>query len=219
MNSIARIIAISVIIISGFIFTTSLNYVDKVFGQTAATRNNESAASKANTTATATAVTSSLSPNLNTNFSRAVGTIASLQNNETGKQTWIVSGVWRLIVPEPLQITSSHPPSSAIFHAVFEMIKTNGKGIHSHSIHNFKLNHTYINNSIIVFSGTGTITMKEGPDTNVPLKISIVNQGTMSLWIDPTKTGNHFGNTPIYGTVSRIGVFLESPPIVLPAPY
>jgi hypothetical protein len=133
MNSIARMIAISVIIISGFIFTTSLNNVDKVFGQTAATRNNESAASEANTTATATAVTSSLSPNLNTNFSRAVGTIASLQNNETGKPTWIVSGVWRLIVPEPLQITSSHPPSSAIFHAVFEMIKTNGKGIHSHS--------------------------------------------------------------------------------------
>jgi hypothetical protein len=47
----------------------------------------------------------------------------------------------------------------------------------------------------------------------------IVNQGTMSLWIDPTKTGNHFGNTPIYCTVSRIGVFIESPPIVLPAPY
>jgi hypothetical protein len=190
-----------------------------IFAQTTAKRNNESAASNANTTATATAVTSSLSPNLNTNFSRAVGTIASLQNNETGKPTWIVSGVWRLIVPEPLQITSSHPPSSAIFHAVFEMIKTNGKGIHSHSIYNFKLNHTSINKSIIVFSGTATITMKEGPDTNVPITISIVNQGTMSLSIDPTKTGNHFGNTPIYGTVSRIGVFLESPPIVLPAPY
>jgi hypothetical protein len=219
MNSIVVMIDISVVLLISLIFTTPLNNVDKVFAQTAAAGKNDSAASKANTSATATAVTSSLSPNLNTNFSRTVGTIASLQNNETGKPTWILSGVWRLIVPQPLQITSSHPPSSAIFHAVFEMIKTDGKGIHSHSIYNFKLNHTSINNSVIMLSGTATITMKEGPHTNVPITISIVNQGTMSLWIDPTKTGNHFGNIPIYGTVSRIGIFLESPPVVLPAPY
>ena len=122
-------------------------------------------------------------------------------------------------MPEPLQVTSSHPPSSAIFHAVFEIIKTDGKGIHAHSIYDFKLTHTSTNNIVTVFSGTATITMKDGPHTNVPIRISIVNQGAMSIWIDPTKTDNHFGNTPIYGTVSRIGIFLESPPIVLPAPY
>jgi hypothetical protein len=152
MNSIVTMIGISVVLISGFIFIIPLSNTDKVFAGTAAIGNNESAASKANTTTTASAVTSSLSPNLNTNFSRAVGTLASLQNNETGKPTWIHSGVWRLIVPEPLQVTSSHPPSSAIFHAVFEMIKTDGKGIHAHSIYDFKLTHTSINNRVTVFS-------------------------------------------------------------------
>jgi hypothetical protein len=52
----------------------------------------------------------------------------------------------------------------------------------------------------------------------VPISISILNEGAMSLWIDPAKTNKHFGNTPIYGTVSRIGLFLESPPILLPPP-
>jgi hypothetical protein len=133
-----------------------------------------------------------------------VGTIASLQNNQTGKPTWILSGVWRLIVPEPLQVTSSHPPSSALFHADFEMIKTNGKEMHSHSIYNFKLTHTSINSMASVLSGTATVTMKDGPHMGVPIGISISNQGAMSLWIDPTKTNNHFGNTPIYGTVGLI---------------
>jgi hypothetical protein len=103
-----------------------------------------------------------------------VGTIASLQNNETGKPTWILSGVWRLIVPEP---------SSAIFHAVFEMIKTDGKGIHAHSIYDFKLTHTFINNTVTVFNGTATITMKDGPHTNVPIRISIVNQGMCPIHV------------------------------------
>ncbi|MGB8934078.1 MAG: hypothetical protein WCC17_03105 [Candidatus Nitrosopolaris sp.] len=216
---IVAITGISVVLMSGLIFVIPLRNTDKVFAQTASIGNNGSAASKANTTTTATAVTSSLSPNLNTNFSRAVGTIASLQNNETGKPTWILSGIWRLIVPQSFQVTSSHPPSSAIFHAVFEMIKTDGKEIHAHSIYDFKLIHTSISNIATVFSGTATITMKDGPHTGVPIRISILNQGTMSIWIDPTKTNNHFGNTPIYGTISRIGVFVESPPIVLPAPY
>jgi hypothetical protein len=51
------------------------------------------------------------------------GTIASLQNNASGKPTWILSRIWRLITPLP---TPSHPPSSAIFRAVFEMIKRDG---------------------------------------------------------------------------------------------
>ncbi|MGC2575258.1 MAG: hypothetical protein WA364_27445 [Candidatus Nitrosopolaris sp.] len=98
------------------------------------------------------------------------------------------------------------------------MIKTNGKEMHSHSIYGFKLTHASINKMGIVLVGTATVTMKDGPHTGEPISISILHEGTMSLWIDPTKTNNHFGNTPIYGTVSRIGIFLESPPILLTVP-
>ncbi|MGB6590172.1 MAG: hypothetical protein WBE68_01540, partial [Candidatus Nitrosopolaris sp.] len=33
----------------------------------------------------------------------------------------------------------------------------------------------------------------------VPISISILNQRAMNIWIDPTKTNNHFGNAP--GTI------------------
>jgi hypothetical protein len=169
---------------------------------------------KSNTTVTGTNAT----PFVVLNFTRAVGSIASIQNNETGKPTWVLSGIWRLLIPEPLQVTTSHPPRSAIFHADFEMIKTNGKEMHSHSIYGFNLTHASINKMGIVLNGTATVIMKGVPHTGVPISISVLNEGTMRLWIDPTKTNNHFGNTPIYGTVSRIGVFLESPPILLTVP-
>jgi hypothetical protein len=38
---------------------------------------------------------------------------------------------------------------------------------------------------------------------NVPVSIKIIDQSTFSLWIDPNKIGYHFGNTPIYGIVTK----------------
>ena len=57
-----------------------------------------------------------------------------------------------------------------------------------------------------VFSGIATVTMKDGPYIGVPITISILNQRAMSIWIDPTKSNNHFGNAPIYGTIGLIVV-------------
>jgi len=84
------------------------------------------------------------------------------------------------------------------------MIKTNGKEMHLHSIYSFKLTHTSINNLTTVFSGIATVTMKDGPHIGVPISISILNHRAMSIWIDPTKTNNHFGNAPIYGIIGLI---------------
>ncbi|MGC2575257.1 MAG: hypothetical protein WA364_27440 [Candidatus Nitrosopolaris sp.] len=81
----------------------------KAFAQTSP-GNNQSATSKSNTTATRTNATSFVV----LNYSRAVGSIASIQNNESGKPTWVLSGFWRLLISEPLQVTTSHPPNSAI---------------------------------------------------------------------------------------------------------
>jgi hypothetical protein len=54
-----------------------------------------------------------------------------------------------------------------------------------------------------VSNGTATITMKEGPVNVVPISIRTLNDNVISIWVDPTKTMNHFGNTPIYGTVTQ----------------
>ena len=46
----------------------------------------------------------------------------SIQNNETGKQSWILSGQWDLAIPKPLKINQTNPPNAAIFNSGFEMI-------------------------------------------------------------------------------------------------
>jgi hypothetical protein len=162
-----------------------------------------------NTTSSSSSSASSSTPNL-LNFSRALGTISSIQNNASGKPTWILTGPWQLIVPKPLKVSPTSPPTSAIFNATFKMIKIDGTEPHTHTISDFKLTHSSVNNMQSVFNGTATVTLKDGPHKDVPVSIKIMNQGAMSLWIDPTKTNNHFGNTPIYGTVSVIGVFLTA---------
>lgn len=140
-------------------------------------------------------------------FGRALGTISSIQNNATGKPTWILSGPWQLIIPQAAKVSPTNPPKAAIFNATFRMIKTDGAEPHRHIISDFKLTQSTITNTHSVFNGTATVTLKDGPHKDVPISIRIMKQGAMSLWIDPAKTDNHFGKTPIYGIVSIIGVF------------
>lgn len=65
------------------------------------------------------------------------------------------------------------------------------------------------NGNYTVFSGTSTITMIEGPVTEVPTTIALLGDSAASILFDPSKTNNHFGDTAIYGT--RNLVCVESP--------
>jgi hypothetical protein len=149
----------------------------------------------------------------------AFGTIASLQNDENGNPTWIVSGLWEgsLSMDNKTQGGGSNQtttanataaagsPPNATFHSQFNMVMTNGSAMHKHTIYNFKLmNMANQNNTISVFNGTATITMKDGPVDNVPVSIKRIDDNVISIWADPAKVNNHFGNTPIYGTIEKL---------------
>src|SRR5215208_6660671 len=155
----------------------------------------------------------------------AFGTIASLQNDENGNPTWIVSGVWKGSLSmgdktqsgEANQTTSTSPTTAnataattgslpnATFNSKFNMVMTNGSAKHDHEIYNFKLTSmSNPNNTTSVFNGTATITMKQGPVENVPVSIKRIDNNAVSLWVDPTKTNNHFGYTPIFGTIEKL---------------
>jgi hypothetical protein len=41
--------------------------------------------------------------------------------------------------------------------------------------------------------------MKEGPVSNVPIGITLSDNGNISIMVDPKTTDNHFGNTSIEG--------------------
>jgi hypothetical protein len=139
----------------------------------------------------------------------AAGTIASLQNNQNGNPAWIVSGYWKggLIMNKSSSNTNtatSNPPPTGIFSAEFSMVMLNGSAMHKHQISNFTLTSMSTpTNLIAVYNGIATITMKEGPVHNVPISIRAMNDNTISIWVDPTKTDNHFGNTPIFGTILK----------------
>ncbi|HET6800132.1 MAG TPA: hypothetical protein VFH25_06175 [Nitrososphaeraceae archaeon] len=153
----------------------------------------------------------------------AFGTIASLQNDENGNPTWIVSGIWKgsLSMGNETQstgggnqtnITSAAANTTsttggapnATFNSKFNMIMTNGSAMHDHEIYNFKLaSMSNPNNTTSVFNGTATITMRQGPVENVPVSIKRIDNNVISLWADPAMINNHFGNTPIFGTIEK----------------
>jgi hypothetical protein len=140
--------------------------------------------------------------------SYAFGTIASLQNDENGNPAWIVSGHYEasLSMNNKTQdgaATGSLP--NATLNSKFNMVMTNGSAMHDHRIYDFVLtNMSMPNNSTAVFNGTATITMRQGPVTDVPLSIKAMDNNAVSVWIDPTKIQNHFGNTPIFGTIEKL---------------
>jgi hypothetical protein len=146
----------------------------------------------------------------------ASGTIASLQNDKDGKPAWIVSGLWRGSLTNMSSAgmmssssannttTSQKNLPTATFNTVFEMVMLNGSALHKHQISNFTLTGMSMpNEKTIVSNGTATITMKEGPVNDVPISIRTFDDNVISIWVDPAKTMNHFGNTPIYGTVTQ----------------
>ena len=115
------------------------------------------------------------------------GTIASIQNG-----IWILSGGWDF-----KNINSSSPD----FNSTFHMVTLNGSVPHKHSITDFKMSGSPTKNGIATtYNGTATVTMQSMTISSVPISIKLMGHA-MSLWIDPTRTGGHFGNTPIYGFV------------------
>jgi hypothetical protein len=134
------------------------------------------------------------------------GTISSLQNDESGNPAWVVSGHWKAnLLSNQSNVTSQGNRSSSsgpTFNASVEMIMLNGTAAHTHTITNFVLANTSMpNNMTRIFNGTSTASMREGPVTDIPTGITIMGDKVISIWLDPSKINNHFGNTPIYGTV------------------
>jgi len=110
----------------------------------------------------------------------------------TGKTNWIVGGAYKMS-----DINTANP----IFNATFHMMKTDGTASHKHTISDFKMSGTpVVANNSTTFNGTSTVTMKEGPVKDVPTSIKFTDKSSIGIWLDPTKTNNHFGSTLIYGT-------------------
>ena len=167
---------------------------------------------------------SSPSPLQNLTIDHAGGGFTSLQVDGSNK-TWITTGTWDL-VSNPSSATQSG--SLVNFNATIVSRGTDGSGEHEHEISDFKLMNRSINSgtdgSEIVFNGTASVETDVGLYSDVPISIRITDKapaiisidtqsnkiepkwipggGTIGVSIDE-RVEDHFGNTPIYGSVKR----------------
>jgi hypothetical protein len=125
------------------------------------------------------------------------GSLTSIQDDNPNDNTdWIVGGVYRME-----NLNSSSPT----FNASFYMVKTDGNATHNHDVYDFVLAGEPISSgNSTVFNGTSTVTMREGPVTEVPTTITVLGDSAISIQFDPSKTNNHFGNSAIYGTQNLV---------------
>lgn len=129
------------------------------------------------------------------------GSISSIQDDESGNPTWLVSGHWKsnLLSNESRILDQENKTySGSSFDSQVEMVRLNGTAQHTHAITNFILtNSSQPNNIREVFYGTSTASLREGPVTDIPTSIKIMGDTVINIWLDPVKVKNHFGDTPI----------------------
>ncbi len=129
----------------------------------------------------------------------AHGHIGSVQLGTTGQPEWIQSGFW--VVRLPPSPDPDNPVAQVI--ARFSMVKLDGTVLHVHTIYGFKASEmTQEGNSTSVLKGTATVTMKDGPVSDVPITIKVFNNAVIGFWIGPDKVDGHFGSGPVYGLLS-----------------
>lgn len=128
----------------------------------------------------------------------ASGTVASIQS-ERGEPSWVASGTWRMIVEQAADASVR----SASFRSTFNMVHLDGTVPHKHTISDLKLASWVADNSTMTFDGTFTMTLAGEPRREVPVQIIIRNGNAISIEIDSRVT-THFGDTPIYGIVTRM---------------
>ena len=102
------------------------------------------------------------------------GNIASIQNNESGQQTWLLTGRWNMT-----KTTTDLP----IFNATITMTKLDGTMKHRHAVSTIDMsngtmtgNPTSSANS--TFSGTATVSLDKGSIVrDVPINVNIMYGG------------------------------------------
>jgi hypothetical protein len=127
------------------------------------------------------------------------GTIASVQDDESGNPQWIVSGNWKGNI---LSNETTANASDISFSANVRMIMVNGSAPHSHSLANFNVTDISEENGIKTLNGTSAINLPDRIVEDVPTSVRVLGEGVISIWIDPTRVEEHYGNTPIFGVVA-----------------
>ena len=135
-----------------------------------------------------------------TNKDESTGTISSIQKLKGDSPAWVLSGHWNTnIFNKTLGDFNTNTQSK--FDATISMVLLNGSSKHQHRISNFSITDVTNENNMMSYKGLATVTMKDGPVSDVRTEIKLLNHNVISVWFDPAIVKNHFGISPIYGVV------------------
>jgi hypothetical protein len=132
-----------------------------------------------------------------------IGQIASIQL-EDGQPAWIQSGYW------VLRINSEDNVSLIV---KMNMVMPDGTAAHKHTMSNLSATEHSFENNVHSITGTATVSMREGDVDNVPVDIKVMNDEVITITIGPEMVDNHFGSSPVYGTVFHPQIPSEEPPV------
>ena len=140
------------------------------------------------------------------------GIISSVQNDASGQPAWVVAGHWTSALLGNSSVNASQPTGNSTvpfggspFDTQIQMVRLNGTAEHTHTITNFVLaNASQPDNMTKIFNGTSTASMMQGPVADIPTSIRIMGDKVISIWLDPSRIENHYGNTPLYGLVMDV---------------
>jgi carboxymethylenebutenolidase len=127
------------------------------------------------------------------------GQVSSVQLDEHGNPSWIQSGIWVMRVLQAGQ--DSEPPLVQLV-ARFAMVMPDGSAMHSHNVYRFAVDSYTMEGTTHTFEGTATVTMRDGPVSDVPITVKIFNNSVIAMWIGPDMIDSHFGTGPVYGVLS-----------------
>lgn len=137
------------------------------------------------------------------NHSGKMGMITGITNDAEGNPAWLLAGHWMMGDASNSTSMTGDTTSSNIsdFSAMFHMVMLNGSAEHTHELSNFTETEEAsmnVTSNATTYVGTSTITMREGPVSDVGTTIT-VSGPVVKIELDPMMIDDHFGGAPIYG--------------------
>ncbi|KAA2283111.1 hypothetical protein [Candidatus Nitrosocosmicus sp. SS] len=123
------------------------------------------------------------------------GTFNYTQSDTSGNPDWTDTGNWSF---------KESPSVVLTFDAVINMAKPNGSEGHQHTVSDLTIPYAPFNqtNSTVI-KGTTTLTMDKGTFVSEEPTTITLGEKNISVYFDPAKIKNHFGNQSIIGVVTQ----------------
>lgn len=130
---------------------------------------------------------------------RLNGPISSIQFSSDGDVLWIVSGRWRM--EGNFDNAEIAPTVIKGLNVSLVVVPADGSITHRYQLSDFKQDSISYDNNTITSSTKGKLTMtfKDQRVENIDAELKLINKNILAIALDPAKTRDQLGETPIYG--------------------